>query len=64
MPVGSILEVKLELPDAEPPMQCLARIVRTEEKEQDKVFEIAVFFLDITSGNRARIKKFISVLKK
>ncbi|MDB4349906.1 ATPase, T2SS/T4P/T4SS family, partial [Omnitrophica bacterium] len=63
LPVGSILEVKLELPDAEPPMQCLARVVRTQEEEPDKSYGIGLYFLDITSANRARIKKYITSLQ-
>jgi hypothetical protein len=63
LPVGSIIELKLELPDVEPPVQCLSRIVRVEETDVDKVYEIAVHFLDITSAGRARIKKYISSIK-
>jgi hypothetical protein len=63
LPVGSILELKLELPDAEPPVQCLARVVRTLETEPDKNYDIGVYFLDITSANRARIKKYITSSK-
>lgn len=64
LPVGSILEMKLELPDAEPPMQCMARIVRTIEVEPDKSYNIGVYFLDIKSADRSRIKKYISASKE
>ena len=62
LPVGSVLELKLELPDAEPPVQCLGRVVRTVETEIDKSYDIGVYFLDITSANRARLKKYIATL--
>lgn len=64
LPVGSILEMKLELPDAEPPMQCMARIVRIVEVEPDKSYNIGVYFLDIKSADRSRIKKYISASKE
>ncbi|MFH1753582.1 MAG: ATPase, T2SS/T4P/T4SS family [Candidatus Omnitrophota bacterium] len=60
LPVGSVLELKIELPDAEPPVQCLGRVVREEETNMDKSYDIGLYFLDITSANRARIKKYIS----
>ncbi|MEE8359308.1 MAG: ATPase, T2SS/T4P/T4SS family, partial [Candidatus Omnitrophota bacterium] len=63
LPVGSVLELKIELPDAEPPVQCLSRVVRTVEMSPDKNYDIGVYFLDITSANRARIKKYITTVQ-
>ncbi len=59
LPVGSYVELKLELPDTEEPVGCLAKVTRTEEVEPEKKYNIAVQFLDITSADRARVNKFV-----
>jgi c-di-GMP-binding flagellar brake protein YcgR len=60
--VGSILEVKIELPDDEKPIECLARVVRVEDTGQDNNFDIALCFLDITSAQRARLDRFVETV--
>lgn len=57
--VGSILQLKIELPDAETPIECLARVVRVDEIEQEKNYNIAAHFLDITGADRARLNKYV-----
>jgi len=57
--IGSFVELKVELPDAEEAVSCLARVVRVEEIEPEKKYNIAVQFLDISSADKARINKFI-----
>lgn len=57
--LGSILELKIELPDNEGPVECLGRIIRIEEVEPDKEYNIAVCFLDIASAERVRLNKYI-----
>jgi type II secretory ATPase GspE/PulE/Tfp pilus assembly ATPase PilB-like protein len=64
IPAGSILELKLELPDVQAPIQCLSRVVRVAETVTDKSYDIAVYFLDITSACRARLKKYIALQQK
>jgi len=56
---GAIVELKLELPDGNKPIECLAKVVRVEEKEPRTRYEIAGRFLDITGGDRARLDKFV-----
>jgi Tfp pilus assembly pilus retraction ATPase PilT len=56
---GSVVELDLELPDGPDPISCLARVVRVEEIDPDKKYHIAAHFLDITSGDKARINKFV-----
>jgi type II secretory ATPase GspE/PulE/Tfp pilus assembly ATPase PilB-like protein len=63
IPLGSILELKPEIPDGAPPMACLAKIVRVQEAEGG-LFEKAVCFLDLSRTDRARIEKFIVGVKK
>ncbi len=59
LPVGSILEVKIELIDRSEPIECLARVVRVDEMEPKKNYTIAVCFMDITGAQRARLNKFV-----
>ncbi|MGE5280578.1 MAG: ATPase, T2SS/T4P/T4SS family [Deltaproteobacteria bacterium] len=57
--VGTFLEMRLELPDSRDPVVCLARVVRTEEIEPLKRYNIAAQYMDITSADRVRIDKFV-----
>lgn len=57
--IGSILELKIELPEGGEPIECLSKAVRIEEKEQNKNYDIAVCFLDVTSAQRVRLNKYI-----
>lgn len=59
LPVSSIVELKLELPDSGAAVACLAKVVRVEEIEPEKNYHIAVQFLDISSADRARINRFV-----
>lgn len=59
--IGSILELKIELPDAKGPIECLTRVLRVEETEENKKYDIAVCFLDITSAQRVRLNKYVGL---
>jgi len=59
--IGSILELNIELPDAEKPIECLARVLRVEEVQEERAYDIAVCFLDITSAQRARLDKYVEI---
>ena len=60
LPVGSILELGMELPDGvDMPLECFIRVERTEEIMKDKIYGIAVCFLDMPSAERVRIDKYI-----
>jgi len=59
VPVGSILELKIELPNGEEPIECLARVVRIEEQELEQRYNVAVCFLDITGAERASLNKYV-----
>ena len=58
-PVGSLLEMKIDLPDANAPIECLAKIVRVEEVEANKLYALAVCFLDLPSAQRARLNRYV-----
>ncbi|HNQ51250.1 MAG TPA: ATPase, T2SS/T4P/T4SS family [Candidatus Omnitrophota bacterium] len=56
--VGAILELTIELEKPEAPIECLARIVRVHEVDQ-QTYDIAVCFLDLTGAQRARLEKYV-----
>ncbi|HQP10508.1 MAG TPA: ATPase, T2SS/T4P/T4SS family [Candidatus Omnitrophota bacterium] len=61
--LGTILELKIDLPDAGAPIVCLAKVLRVELKDEDeqarKWFYISVCFLDISSAERVRLNKYV-----
>jgi len=57
--IGSILELKIEVPDLGEPIECLAKVARVQEMIEDKSYEIAAFFLDINSAQKGRLNKYI-----
>ncbi|MBU2063668.1 MAG: PilZ domain-containing protein [Candidatus Omnitrophica bacterium] len=56
---GTVIELTLELPQ-QASIQCLARVARVEEVELDASYEIAVYFLNITDYERARLNRFVA----
>jgi type II secretory ATPase GspE/PulE/Tfp pilus assembly ATPase PilB-like protein len=62
IPVGSILELNMDLPDGKGPFRCLAKVVRSKEKEGK--YEIGVCFLDLTGSERARLDSFVKERKR
>jgi hypothetical protein len=60
LPVGSILELKLELPSESDPIECLARVVRIE-MTAEKGYLIAVCFLDLSGAERSRLNKYVEI---
>ncbi|MCM8787274.1 MAG: PilZ domain-containing protein, partial [Candidatus Omnitrophica bacterium] len=60
--IGTIIEVTIELPDGiSAPIECLAKVVRLEEIEENKLYYVGVCFLDMTSEQRYRLEKFVSL---
>jgi type II secretory ATPase GspE/PulE/Tfp pilus assembly ATPase PilB-like protein len=59
--VGLILELTIELPDSEEPIGCLAKVVRLEERQDHKGYNVAVCFLDITGAGRSRLGRYIEL---
>jgi len=61
--LGSILELKIDLPDAGTPIVCLSKVLRVELKDEEsqekKGFYISVCFLDISSAERVRLNKYV-----
>lgn len=59
LPLGTILELKVQLEKGEKSIDCLGKICRIEEDSVSAMFNLAAYFLDISSADRARLDKFI-----
>lgn len=57
--IGLILELKMELPGLDDPIECLAKIVRVDMVKEGNEYDIGVCFLDLTSAQRTRLDKFV-----
>ncbi|MFH1360032.1 MAG: ATPase, T2SS/T4P/T4SS family [Candidatus Omnitrophota bacterium] len=57
---GSILELKIHFKSDQPSIDCLAKVCRVEEDVLSNMYSIAVYFLDISSADRAHIKDFVN----
>jgi c-di-GMP-binding flagellar brake protein YcgR len=57
--LGAIIELKVELPNGESPIECLARVVRCQETEHKPYHNVAVCFLDITGADRGKLNKYV-----
>ena len=60
IPVGAILELIIELPNDQEPIECLARVLRVREIRPNESYDVAVCFLDITGAQRARLDKYVT----
>ncbi|MFH1045539.1 MAG: ATPase, T2SS/T4P/T4SS family [Candidatus Omnitrophota bacterium] len=57
--LGTVLEIKIDLPAEDKPIQCLCRVLRVEEIIIDRSYDVAVCFLDISGAERTRFNKFV-----
>ena len=57
---GTVLELKIDIPDGKKPIDCLARVVRVDEARHEK-FNIAVCFLDISGAQRLRLDQYVDL---
>jgi len=60
---GSNIDLRVDLPDDNKPIECLGRVVRVEEDYNGHSYNVAVCFLDITSAQRARLDKYVKESK-
>lgn len=60
LPIGSIIEMKLDLklPESQA-VECLARVSRVEKDADGRKYNIVIYFLDISSADRARISNYV-----
>lgn len=56
---GSLVELKFDWVDGGKVIECLSKIVRVDATSEEDIFHIAVVFLDIAGGDRARVEKYV-----
>jgi hypothetical protein len=56
---GTMLGLKIELPDGERIIDCMARVERVEEIKKGTIYGVAVTYLDMSRLDRVRIDKFV-----
>lgn len=59
IPVDSILELKIALPDTGEPIECLGKVLKAEEVVANKVYNISICFLDMPSAQRSRLNRYV-----
>jgi hypothetical protein len=59
LPVGTILELKMQLEPAQRSIDCLAKICRVEDDSLSAMFHLVAYYLDISSADRAQIDQFV-----
>ena len=57
--VDSILQIRIELPQGEPAIECLGKVVWIKEIAFQN-YSVGLCFLDLTGGERTRLLKYIS----
>jgi Tfp pilus assembly pilus retraction ATPase PilT len=57
--LGSVLDLVIEVPDGKDPVRAHARVVRVEEIEHLKKYDVAVCLLDVTGSERIRLNKYV-----
>jgi type II secretory ATPase GspE/PulE/Tfp pilus assembly ATPase PilB-like protein len=62
LPIGTILDVKIQLKKGEPSIDCLAKICRVEDDTVSSLFNLVAYYLDIPSADRVRITSYIKSL--
>ncbi|MBN2119660.1 MAG: Flp pilus assembly complex ATPase component TadA [Candidatus Omnitrophica bacterium] len=55
----SILEIHLDLPDGKEPLRCLGKVVWVKKIDSGD-YEIGLSFLDLTSGERRRVNRYVT----
>jgi type II secretory ATPase GspE/PulE/Tfp pilus assembly ATPase PilB-like protein len=59
LPLGTILELKVHLDKHERSIDCLAKVCRVEDDNLSAMFNLAVYYLDISSADRVKIDSFV-----
>jgi len=59
IPVGSILELNIQLGEGGKSIDCFAKVCRVKQKDFESEFRIMAYYLDISSADRVLIKKFV-----
>lgn len=60
LPVNTLLSLRIQLDKAEKSIDCLAKVCRVEEDALATMFNVVVYYLDISSADRVRISQFVA----
>ncbi|MCB9772301.1 MAG: Flp pilus assembly complex ATPase component TadA [Candidatus Omnitrophica bacterium] len=58
LPLGTILQLKIQLEKGEKSIDCLGKICRVEEDSVSAMFNLAAYYLDISSADRVRLDNY------
>jgi len=58
--MGTILQLKIQLNKDERSIDCLAKVCRIEDDNLSAMFNLAAYYLDISSADRVRISDYVS----
>jgi len=64
LPVGTIIELAMELKKGLPGIHCLAKVCRVEDDTFSAMFHLVVYYLDISSADRAVIEGYVADLRR
>ena len=64
LPVGTIVQLKIQLSKESRSIDCLAKVCRVEDDNLSAMFNLAVYYLDITSADRVQISDFVAARLK
>ncbi|MBF0385635.1 MAG: Flp pilus assembly complex ATPase component TadA [Candidatus Omnitrophica bacterium] len=62
--LGSILEMKIHLSDGHRTIECLTKVCRVEKDSMKEIYTIMVYYLDISSSDRATIDRYVEKNRK
>ena len=59
LPIGTILDMTIQVPDGKSSVRCLGKVCRVEDDAFSAMFHLVAFFLDISSSDRSRLNDFV-----
>ena len=63
-PIGSILELRIQMGEGSKSLSCLGKVCRLEKDSLDNIYTIVNYYLDMSSGDRSKIDKFVKKSSK
>ena len=59
LPINTILDLRIQIDKSEKSVDCLAKICRVEDDTLSTMFNLVVYYLDISSADRVRVNHFV-----
>jgi len=65
IPIGTIIQLQIQLERGGRSVNCLAKVCRVEDDQLSSMFHLVVYYLDMSSGDRVKVEQFVrSQMKK